>query len=123
MKFKLAGRSAAEMPFLDHLEELRWRILWSLIALAIGAGIGFFLVTRFDVIGILKRPLDPIIDSAKLIALSPTTPFVVTLKLALAGGFILVWPIIAYHAWVFLSPALLPRERRAIIPEIGRAHV
>lgn len=69
-------------------------------------------------IGILKRPLDPIIDSAKLIALSPTTPFVVTLKLALAGGFILVWPIIAYHAWVFLSPALLPRERRAIIPAL-----
>lgn len=114
MKFKLAGRSSAEMPFLDHLEELRWRILWSLIALAIGTGIGFFLVTRFDVIGLLKRPLDPLIDSAKLIGLSPTTPFVVTLKLALAGGLILAAPFIAYHTWVFLSPALL---------QIGRAHV
>ena len=33
-----------EMPFLDHLEELRWRLLWSAIAVAVGAGIGFLLV-------------------------------------------------------------------------------
>lgn len=118
MKFKLAGRSPAEMPFLDHLEELRWRILWSLIALAVGTGIGFVVVTKFDVIGILKRPLDPLIDSAKLIALSPTTPFIISLKLALAFGAVLAFPIIVYQAWVFLSPALMPRERRAIVPSL-----
>jgi len=35
-----------EMPFLEHLEELRWRILWSLLAIAVGTGIGFCLVFR-----------------------------------------------------------------------------
>lgn len=118
MKFKLPRRSPAEMPFLDHLEELRWRILWSLLALAIGSGIGFFIVTRFDVISILKRPLDPHIPTDKLIYLSVTTPFIITLKLAIAVGVILAVPVVVYQAWSFFSPALLPRERRAIVPAL-----
>ena len=43
-----------EMPFLDHLEELRWRIIWSLVALVIGSVIGFYLLQRFDVFTLLK---------------------------------------------------------------------
>ena len=38
MKFLSAGKGSAEMPFLDHLEELRWRILWSVLAILIGSG-------------------------------------------------------------------------------------
>ena len=40
----------AEMPFLDHLEELRWRIIWSLGALVVGVVVGFFVVMRFDLL-------------------------------------------------------------------------
>ena len=43
-----------EMPFLDHLEELRWRILWSLAALLVGTVAGFWAVQHFDIIGLLK---------------------------------------------------------------------
>lgn len=118
MKFKFAGRSSAEMPFLDHLEELRWRILWSLLALLVCSIIGFFVVTKFDVIGLLMKPISPYLPSAKLVYLGVTDPFMITLKLALAIGLILAFPIVTYQAWAFLSPALLPREKRAIVPAL-----
>lgn len=118
MKFKFAGRSPAEMPFLDHLEELRWRILWSLLALLICSIIGFLVVTKFDVIGLLMRPIVPYLPNAKLVYLGVTDPFTITLKLALAIGLILAFPIVAYQGWAFFSPALLPREKRAIVPAL-----
>ncbi|NIP79933.1 MAG: twin-arginine translocase subunit TatC [Gemmatimonadetes bacterium] len=106
------------MPFLDHLEELRWRILWSLLAIAVGAVIGWFLVTRFDVLGLLIEPMRPLLENGKLAYLSPADPFIVTLKLTLTTGIILASPIIIYQVWIFLSPALLPDEKRAIVPAL-----
>ena len=47
------------MPFLDHLEELRWRIIWSLAALIVSVGVSFCVFTQFDVIGLLERPILP----------------------------------------------------------------
>ena len=52
-------REAVEMPFLDHLEELRWRIIKALSALIVGVGAAFAVITRFDVIGLLERPIAP----------------------------------------------------------------
>ncbi|MDQ3605113.1 MAG: twin-arginine translocase subunit TatC, partial [Gemmatimonadota bacterium] len=74
---------SAEMPFLDHLEELRWRLLWSLVALVVTTGIGFYLVTHFDVLGILIEPIRPFLGDSKLKYLSPIDPFFITLKLAI----------------------------------------
>jgi sec-independent protein translocase protein TatC len=116
------GRQSAsptgEMPFFDHLEELRWRIIWSLLALILATAGGFWVAVRFDLLGLLKRPLDPYIDSEQLLALSLTDPFFITFKLALTLGFIAATPIIAYQAWSFLAPALTKRERRAIVPAL-----
>jgi sec-independent protein translocase protein TatC len=113
--FKTAG---GEMPFLDHLEELRWRILWSVLAVVVFTIIGFFLVTRFDVLGLLVAPIAPFLGDSKLKYLSPTEPFFVTLKLALTVGLLLASPIIIFQIWAFLSPALLPSEKRAIVPSL-----
>ena len=57
----LEQRTAAgdEMPFLDHLEELRWRIIWSLAALIVSVGVAFWVLLQFDVIGVLERPILP----------------------------------------------------------------
>ncbi|HEX6926001.1 MAG TPA: twin-arginine translocase subunit TatC [Longimicrobiaceae bacterium] len=107
-----------EMPFLDHLEELRWRLIWSLAAALLGAIIGFFLVVHFDVLGILVDPIEPFLSGDKLAFLDPITPFFITLKLAVIVGLILASPIIIYHIWAFLSPALLPSEKRAIVPSL-----
>ena len=47
---------AAEMPFLDHREELRKRIIWSLLALVALSIVGFFMVTELNILAILERP-------------------------------------------------------------------
>lgn len=109
---------SAEMPFLDHLEELRWRILWSLVALLVTTGIGFYLVTHFDVLGILIEPIRPFLGDSKLGYLSPMDPFFITLKLAILVGLILASPVIVYQVWAFFAPALMPSEKRAIIPSL-----
>jgi sec-independent protein translocase protein TatC len=106
------------MPFLDHLEELRWRILWSLLAVllcTIGAFVG---VLELDVIGWLMQPIMPFLQDEKLIYLAPTDSFFITFKLALAIGLVIASPIVFYHVWSFLSPALLPKEKRAIVPAL-----
>lgn len=112
----MAKTATGEMPFLDHLEELRWRILWSLLALTAGTILGFILVFSFPVIDFLKRPVDPYLEAGDLTFLAITDPFFITIKLAVAIGLIGAAPIVVYQAWAFLSPALMPRERKAIIP-------
>ena len=112
------GSTAGEMPFFDHLEELRWRIIWSLLALLAGTGIGFFIAVRFDLFSLLKAPVDPYIDGATLIALSVTAPFMITFQIALTLGFIMAAPVIVYQVWAFLAPALTRREKRYITPAL-----
>ena len=109
---------ASEMPFLDHLEELRWRIIWSLLAVVISTVIGWFLVTRFDGLGLLMRPIEPYLQDGKLTSLNPMGPFFVTLRLALVAGFILASPVVIYQVWSFLAPALHPAEKRLIVPSL-----
>jgi sec-independent protein translocase protein TatC len=104
------------MPFLDHLDELRSRIIRSVIALALAVGLAFLLATRIDLLGYLIAPIEPLLGESKLKYLSPTDPFFITMKLSLYGGLLLSGPIIIYQLWSFVSPALMPRERRAIIP-------
>lgn len=118
MIFRSTKSPAGEMPFLDHLEELRWRIIWSLLAILIGTVIGFWIVTHFNVLEILINPVRPFIEGGKLKYLSPGDPFFVTLKLAITVGLILAFPIVVGQIWAFVSPALLPSERRAIVPAL-----
>ena len=61
-------RTAGEMPFLDHLEELRGRILRSLVAVIACFGLGLWLVDRFKLINVLKGPIAPFLPSGKLTA-------------------------------------------------------
>jgi sec-independent protein translocase protein TatC len=108
------------MPFLDHLEELRWRILWSMLAIGIGTAIGFWLVWHFDALELLMLPIRRAWDDPdlRLIYLSPADPFFVMLRLAIYCGLILAFPIVVYQIWTFLSPALEKREKRAVIPAL-----
>jgi Tat protein translocase TatC len=111
--------SRGEMPFLDHLEELRWRILYSLLAVVVGTLIGWWIVQHFDVIGLLMRPIAPLLPSGRLMFTSPTDPFFITLKLAFAVGLVVVSPVVIYQIWAFLAPALYEREKRLIVPSLS----
>ena len=104
------------MPFLDHLEELRWRLIWSLLALTVGFVAGFVVVDAFDVLGLLMRPIAPHLPDGKLYFTSPIEPFMLTLKLAFFVGLVLASPVIIWQLWKFLSPALYAKERRIVLP-------
>lgn len=104
------------MPFLDHLEELRWRILKSL-----GSVFLFTIITfPFSVflLNFLTRPNDLLKEPAKLIFLKPTGMLMVRMEIAFTVGIIISLPVIFYQFWMFISPGLFPREKRYIIPAI-----
>ena len=107
------------MPFLDHLEELRWRILWSLLAVFVGTLIGWWLLGKVDIIEVLKQPIAPYLPGGRLIFTSPAEPFMLTLKVAFALGCLLASPIVIYQVWAFLAPALYEREKRLIVPALA----
>ena len=116
---RLRNNPKAEMPFLDHLEELRWRILWSLLALIIGTAIGMVLVQRYQVDVLLIRPLRAIYGQDYMLTnLAPLHSFYVFLYLAFAIGLVLSSPVIFQQIWMFLAPALEKREKRAIVPAL-----
>lgn len=102
------------MPFLEHLEELRWRIIWSLAAVLLAVGIGFFLVLRFNVIAFLETPILPYLHGHHVVATHPTDGLRLTITAAIWIGAALSFPVVLYQAWMFLAPALYTRERRLL---------
>jgi sec-independent protein translocase protein TatC len=125
-------RPRGEMPFLDHLEELRWRIIWSVLAIVVGSAIGVFAVIKLDVMNVLTAPLLTAISSlvqdrpelagvlgdGRLVFLNLTEPFFFAMKLGVVVGLVASSPIVAYHCWAFFAPALDERERRVIVPSM-----
>ncbi|MDQ6827385.1 MAG: twin-arginine translocase subunit TatC [Gemmatimonadota bacterium] len=108
----------AEMPFLDHLEELRWRIIWSLIALAVGIGVAFAVLLKFDIVLLLERPIAPYLNGHKLVYTHPGDPFSIYMTMSFSIGIFLALPVIVYQLWLFVSPALFKHEKRMVIPVI-----
>ncbi len=106
------------MPFLDHLEELRWRVLWALLALAVATVVGFLLVHYAGVMEILIRPVRPYLAGEELVYFNPATPFFVTLKLGFMVGILLAFPVVVYQVWAFFSPALETEEKKVVIPSL-----
>ncbi|HVX41643.1 MAG TPA: twin-arginine translocase subunit TatC [Gemmatimonadaceae bacterium] len=103
------------MPFLDHLEELRWRIIYSLIAVLVGVGIGFWVAAQFDAVGLLARPILPLIPEHKLAFMHPSEGFTVILDVAMTVGFVLASPVLLIQLWAFLAPALRRHEKKVAI--------
>ena len=103
---------SGEMPFLDHLEELRWRIIYSLAALVICVGIAFWVTLRFDLVKILASPILPLLPQGKLFFTHPSDKFSITLNTAMTCGLVLAAPVVLYQVWAFLAPALHRHEKR-----------
>ena len=104
-----------EMPFLDHLEELRWRIIWSLLALVIGIGVAFFLMMQFDLLTLLEQPILPFLGGKKLVFTHPGDPFTIVLNISIAIGVALALPVILHQLWSFIAPALYKHEKRVAL--------
>jgi sec-independent protein translocase protein TatC len=110
--------NAGEMPFLDHLEELRWRIVKSLAALAVGFFVAFWLVYTFrnEAIALVVQPIMPLLPGGKLYYTNPFGAFSILMQVSGVLALVLASPVVGYQVWSFLSPALTSRERRVIVP-------
>jgi len=111
------------MPFLDHLEELRWRIVKSLAALAASFFLAFWLCfTQANaILRITIEPIRPLLPDGQLVYTHPMGPFTIIMQMAGVLAIVLASPVILYQVWCFLSPALTQRERRVIVPVLGFA--
>jgi sec-independent protein translocase protein TatC len=117
------GGSNAEMPFLDHLEELRWRIIWSLVAVVLGVAAAFIVLQQFDIFKFLERPILPYLNGNKLKYTHPADPFSVLISASFTIGIVIALPVILYQVWAFLAPALYRHEKRVVLPVIFGAIV
>ena len=108
----------ASMPLTGHLAELRNRLLWSLLAIAVGSSIGFALGDQ--IILLLRAPLPP---DVPLVQIDITDGFSIKLQVAVVAGVILAMPVLLWHLWRFIAPGLTASERRGVLPWIPAALV
>ena len=109
-----------EMSFLDHLEELRWRIVKALIGIVVGSILCWIFIDQI-VHYVLLRPVQVVNGSLapgqQPIHLQNLKPFgllFMYMEVAFVGGFILSLPNVLYQVWSFVAPGLMPKERRYI---------
>jgi sec-independent protein translocase protein TatC len=105
----------ANMTLTEHLEDLRWCILKSILAVVLAAGLSYFYADAiFDfVVAPLRQNLQP---GQNLIGTSVTEAFFVEIKVALAAGVLFSCPVIFYQIWRFVAPGLSGREKKWVLP-------
>jgi sec-independent protein translocase protein TatC len=104
----------ATMTLVEHLDELRRRIIIIVISIVAAAVVGFILSR--DVINLLRAQLPE--EYRQLIILGPADAFGAQLKIAVFLGIAFAMPIILFHVWRFVTPGLTPQERRFVWPVI-----
>jgi len=101
-----------EMTFLDHLEELRWRLIYSKIGIVAGTII-CWIFADFLVVDVILKPARD--NGLELQNLKPFGQLFLYFQVALVGGIILSLPNIFYQLWKFIAPALRKKERKYIL--------
>lgn len=107
----MTARSAS---YLDHLTELRSRVIKAAIAVAVGSVIGFLISEQ--VLDFLVEPYQVAVPGAGLAFFRPTEGFSAVMRVSLWTGVILASPVILYQTWRFVAPALTRKEKRWAIP-------
>ncbi len=103
-------KNPKEMPFLAHLEELRWRIIKSLISILLFSVIAYLFSEK--ILDFLTKSVDNIYFTA------PTEAFAVRIKISLIAGLILSFPVVFYQLWQFVVPGLMDKEAKMVIPAV-----
>lgn len=109
------------MSFLDHLEELRWRIIKSLIAVLVGGIITFFFVDK--IISFLIAPTKRLSINMQLQVLRVQGMFLIKWGLAIVGGVILALPVLTYQLVQFVAPGLYSNEKRYLYPFVFSSYI
>lgn len=105
-------------PLIEHLKELRTRILWSISAFAVCFILGY--VIWQPIFNILAAPMCDVMaargEECQLVLIKMQEGFFVAIKIAMWGGFAMAFPIIAYQMWRFVAPGLYRSEKSAFLP-------
>ena len=105
-----------EMGFLDHLEELRWRIIKGLLAIIVGSAVSFGFIDQ--ILEILLKPTTATSYRIALQVLSVQGMFLIKWFIAFISGFILAMPVVVYQIWKFVTPGLKINEKRYALPVV-----
>ncbi len=109
--------SGTEQPFVQHLMELRDRLVKAFVAVAIAAAILFFFPGPGELYDFLAAPLVAHLPKgATLIATSVISPFMVPLKILLMAAFLLALPFVLWQVWAFVAPGLYSHEKKLVLP-------
>jgi sec-independent protein translocase protein TatC len=104
------------MPFLEHLEELRKRLIHCVTAIIVGLLICIYFSERL--FNLLANPIIKLLEGSPLIFITPTAPFFAYLKVDLIVGLLIALPYILYELWKFICPGLHTHERKLAAPFI-----
>ncbi|HTE57261.1 MAG TPA: twin-arginine translocase subunit TatC [Verrucomicrobiae bacterium] len=99
------------LTFADHIHELRKRLMWSLLFVAIGAGVGY--VLHDTILSILQQPLNE-----KLYYTTPTGAFSFIIKICCVFGFVVALPVVVYQAFAFFEPLVSLKTRRSLVGHV-----
>ncbi|MBN2241910.1 MAG: twin-arginine translocase subunit TatC [Acidobacteria bacterium] len=105
---------SGKMSFLEHLDELRKRLVH--IAIYLFAGFVICLFFSKPIYDFISRPLTEVLPNEKLVFTKLTTPFTLYMKVAFLGGIFLTIPLTLYEVWKFIAPGLYKKEKRYVIP-------
>ena len=112
----------AKMSFLDHLDELRKRMIYA----AISIGVGFFIAFFFhnELFAFVMRPLQAGLPTGQtLIYTDPTEAFVLHLTIAAIAGLVLALPLVMTQVWLFIAPGLYSHEKKMAIPFVAMSSI
>lgn len=105
-------------PLIEHLAELRTRLIRSVIAFLVGMIICFTVAE--PILGFLSEPIADVLrargEDPRLIFTAPQEKFFVLIRISLIGGFALSFPVIAHQLWKFIAPGLYKSEKNAFLP-------
>jgi sec-independent protein translocase protein TatC len=107
--------AGGKMSFLEHLDELRRRIIYAVLSLAGGFLVCCFFI--FDIFDFIMRPLQQMLPpGGTLVYTDPTEAFVLYIKIAAIAGLLLSSPLIFIQVWLFIAPGLYSHEKKWAIP-------
>ena len=110
----MTSKDHSEMGFLEHLEELRWRLVRSFAAILLGSGLSYGYID--EILSILLYP-STITDSPIVIqSLQVQSMFLIKWFISFASGFIIALPYLIYQVWKFVAPGLKINEKRFALP-------
>jgi sec-independent protein translocase protein TatC len=107
--------SGGKMSFLDHLDELRRRIIYAVVSVLVGFVISFFFIN--EIFDFIMRPMQELLPAGgTLVYTEPTEAFMLYIKIALISGLMIASPLVFAQLWLFIAPGLYSHEKKWAIP-------